>query len=215
MRTLAKMSSSSAYGRNMFSSRTQARCAASFFGVEYLGTTQIVTVTTAAWPLAGASCRPTSAVRVGETHRSRLQAGEAFAFRQGERTRDLDGSDGGARSWLMSVSNSVTKRFGADGRCRRPVAQDRRRRVRRAARADRRRQDDDAAPDRRPRNARSGTCCRFGGRDVTQIAAGRPRCGFRVPAILALSASCRSTTISPFRCARRRGACRRTRSSAR
>ncbi len=45
----------------------------------------------------------------------------------------------------------------------------------------------------------------IGGRDVTHRGAGRPRRHLRLPAIFALSASDRSTTTSPFRCARRRG----------
>ena len=109
------------------------------------------------------------------------------------------------------VLSDVTKRFRHVTAVDAMDLDHRRRRVRRAPRPDRRRQDHDASPRRRPRAARRGT-----DRDRRprrhRARAGGARRRLRLPAILALSASDAPTTISPSRCARRRGACRRPRS---
>ena len=122
-------------------------------GAEYLGTTQIVTVTTAMGSQGAGA--------VGKDGSAPARPSVCRFGRTGSRcsTRRAAGAArGAARGGLMAevVLLDVSKRFGAVEAVRDLSLVGRRRRVRGAARADRRRQDHDAAPDRRAGAAGGG-----------------------------------------------------------
>ena len=146
-------------------------------------------------------------VRMGETVGLALNGARLSLFEQASgRAIRTSVHDGGA-SWLMSRCSGVSKivRRGRGGPRPRPAH--RRRRVRRAARADRRRQDDDAAADRRagdsPTRARSSSPAATR-RRCRRRSATSPSCSSNIRSIR----TCRSSTTSPSRCARRRASCR-------
>ena len=172
------------------------------FGAEYLGTTQIVTVTTGRGRLK-ARLPANVKVRAGE------QVGLAFV---GERLSIFDRRFGpgdphrasrGSRPWLTSPSADVTKRFRsltAVDRLSLDIA------------------DGEFVVLLGPTGAGKTTTLRLvaglekaddgeiwiGGRNVSALEPAVARRHLRLPAIFALSASVASTTTWPFRCALRR-----------
>ena len=124
------------------------------FDAEYLGTTQIVTVDTADNVQLKARVPSDVAVRPGDLVGLALRPEKLPLFEEASGRALRTALHEGARAWLRSCSQDVSKRFGATQAVRRSFAAHRRRRVRGAAGPDRRRQDHDAAPRRRPGDAR-------------------------------------------------------------
>ena len=175
------------------------------FAIEYLGTNQIVTID----------------IERGQI-KARLSARTAATARR-DRRRRFPGATSSSSSMRRpaarsqrALSRAATLADIALAACRQalrrdrsgqgPFADGRQRRIRGPAGPVRRGQDDDAPPGRRARASRSRRRHHRRSRRHPRAAGGARR-RLRFSAILALPASDASTTISPSRCARRRGAC--------
>ena len=181
------------------------------YGAEYLGTTQIVTVKTRQGQI---KARLPAHVAVRGRRKRRARASSRRSCRCSMPQRDAPCARPCTRSggWLRSRSRRCHQAFRRRGGGARSVADigegefvvllgptgaGKTTTLRLVAGLE--------TPD-------AGRVC-IGGRDVTPRAARDARRGLRVPAVLALSASHRSTTTSRFRCALRPGGCPRTKST--
>ena len=157
----------------------------SVLAVEYLGTTQIVSVDIPEGKAQGAHRRRHAGQpRRDRRHRARQPAAVGLRRRTGRALRSaLTTGRGMAEVSLQGLSKSFGRTRAVAG----PDADHRRRRIRRAARPDRRRQDHDAAADRRHRapRRRHDQHRRRAGRAAGP---GRARRLLRLPAIFALPA---------------------------
>ena len=194
----------SACGRSTSSFATHAPLRGEVFGTEYLGTTQIVTLTRRQATLKARL--PADIASDRARRRPRLQAASSCRCSTPRAVgRIRTALHEVAAAWLRHASTGSPSASAAAAAVAELVAHRRRRRVRRAARADRRRQDDDPAPRCRAGDARRRAGLHRRARCHPRATGGARR-RLRVPAVLALSAPHRSSTTWRSRCARRRAA---------